>query len=177
MAAILGGLRTTDDVVLAGALVPLLEAGVLDEARGTEIAGPAAMGIALELRRIGVLGVPGQWNPAQGLKPEQAEGLRKLLVALAADVRLVLVRLVLQLVRLRGAKSQSREEQVRAAVEAANRRLPDYARVADWLVAAEPFTPQNGALTTNGRNRREAIWNRYRRELDALYDRSLELTA
>lgn len=71
----------------------------------------------------------------------------------------------------------AREEQVRAAVEAANRRLPDYARVADWLVAAEPFTPQNGALTTNGRNRREAIWNRYRRELDALYDRSLELTA
>ena len=72
---------------------------------------------AFSSREVGVLGVPGQWNPAQGLKPEQAEGLRKLLVALAADVRLVLVRLVLQLVRLRGAKSQSREEQVRAALE------------------------------------------------------------
>ncbi len=71
----------------------------------------------------------------------------------------------------------AREDQVRAAVEAANRRLPDYARVGGWLVAAEPFTPQNGALTTNGRNRRDAIWMRYRRELDAMYDRSLELTA
>ena len=72
---------------------------------------------------------------------------------------------------------KARDEQVRAAVEAANRRLPDYARVTDWLVAAEPFTPQNRELTTNGRNRREAIWIRYRRALDALYDRSLELTA
>jgi len=71
----------------------------------------------------------------------------------------------------------ARDEQVRAGVEAANRRLPDYARVTDWLVAAEPFTPQNRELTTNGRNRREAIWIRYRKELDALYDRSLELTA
>lgn len=71
----------------------------------------------------------------------------------------------------------ARDDQVRAAVEAANRRLPDYARVTDWLVATEPFTPQNGALTTNGRNRREAIWIRYRKLLDALYDRSLELTA
>jgi long-subunit acyl-CoA synthetase (AMP-forming) len=69
------------------------------------------------------------------------------------------------------------DEHVRAAVEAANRRLPDYARVTDWLVAAEPFTPQNRELTTNGRIRREAIWIRYRKELDALYDRSLELTA
>ena len=71
----------------------------------------------------------------------------------------------------------ARDDQVRAAVEAANRRLPDYARVSDWLVAAEPFTPQNRALTTNGRNRREAIWIRYRKELDALYDQSLELSA
>jgi hypothetical protein len=64
-----------------------------------------------------------------------------------------------------------------SAVEAANRRLPDYARIGDWLVAARPFTPGNGELTINGRNRRAAIWTRYRLELDALYDESLELTA
>jgi long-subunit acyl-CoA synthetase (AMP-forming) len=69
------------------------------------------------------------------------------------------------------------QEQLRTAIEAANRRLPDYARVGHWLVATRPFTPANGELTTNGRNRRTAIWARYGLELDALYDESLELTA
>ena len=137
VAAILGGLRTTDDVVLAGALVPLLEAGALDDSRATEIAGPAATAIAVELRRIGGLGVPGQWNQGQGLKPEQAEGLRKLLVALAADVRLVLVRLVLQLVRLRAAKTENREEQVRAALETREIYAPLASRLGIWQLKWE----------------------------------------
>ena len=68
-------------------------------------------------------------------------------------------------------------EHLCSAVEAANRRLPDYAQIGDWVVAARPFTADNGELTTNGRNRRAAIWIRYRHELDALYDKSLELTA
>ena len=72
-------------------------------------------------------------------------------------------------------KTQS--EQLQSAIDAANRRLPDYARVGDWLVATRPFSPGNGELTTNGRNRRAAIWARYRVELDALYDQNLDLTA
>jgi long-subunit acyl-CoA synthetase (AMP-forming) len=68
-------------------------------------------------------------------------------------------------------------EQLRSAIRAANQRLPDYARVGDWIVAGSPFTHGNGELTANGRNRRAAIWIRYRHELDALYDRSLDLTA
>jgi long-subunit acyl-CoA synthetase (AMP-forming) len=67
-------------------------------------------------------------------------------------------------------------EQLCAAIAAANRRLPDYARVQSWLVAKEPFTPANGELTANGRNRRSVISARYRCELDALYDATLDLT-
>jgi long-subunit acyl-CoA synthetase (AMP-forming) len=44
-----------------------------------------------------------------------------------------------------------------AAVRRANRRLPDYARIARWVRAAGPFTPANGLATANGRPRREAI--------------------
>jgi long-subunit acyl-CoA synthetase (AMP-forming) len=66
---------------------------------------------------------------------------------------------------------------IQAAIDTANRRLPDYARVGDWFMADEPFTPANGLLTANGRNRRAAIWRRYRWQLDALYDRRLDLTA
>ena len=71
----------------------------------------------------------------------------------------------------------AQRDDVRSAIESANRRLPDYARVGDWIVAARPFTPGNGELTTNGRNRREALWARYRIDLDSLYDEVLDLTA
>jgi long-chain acyl-CoA synthetase len=69
------------------------------------------------------------------------------------------------------------EVQLDAAIEAANRRLPDYARVADYIIADGPFEPANGQLTTNGRNRRATIWNRYGARLTALYDDCLDLTA
>jgi long-chain acyl-CoA synthetase len=67
--------------------------------------------------------------------------------------------------------------QLDAAIDAANRRLPDYARIGDYVIAEQPFAPTNGQLTTNGRNRRATIWNRYCTRLDALYDGRLELTA
>jgi long-subunit acyl-CoA synthetase (AMP-forming) len=66
---------------------------------------------------------------------------------------------------------------VEAAIEAANRRLPDYARIGGHVLASEPFSPLNGQATTNGRNRRIAIWNRYGARLTALYDDCLDLTA
>ena len=47
IAAILGRLRTADDVILAGALVPLLDAAVLEETQASEIAGPVATELAL----------------------------------------------------------------------------------------------------------------------------------
>lgn len=55
------------------------------------------------------------------------------------------------------------------AVRQANESLPDYARIEKWLIAEEPFLPQNGQLTINGRLRRDAIWPRYREKIEALY--------
>jgi long-chain acyl-CoA synthetase len=55
-----------------------------------------------------------------------------------------------------------------AAVEAANRALPDYARVGAWI-AVEAFTPGNGHLTGNGRPVRAAIVSHYSAPLAALY--------
>jgi long-subunit acyl-CoA synthetase (AMP-forming) len=56
-----------------------------------------------------------------------------------------------------------------AAVERANSRLPDYARVARFAVAPERFTMANGLLTGNGRPRRERIVARYAQLIDELY--------
>ncbi len=60
---------------------------------------------------------------------------------------------------------------VRQAVERVNSRLPDYARVLEYILADEAFTLLNGQATANGRPRREEIHRCYRHRLDALYNR------
>jgi len=57
-----------------------------------------------------------------------------------------------------------------AALRAANRALPDYARVGAWLAAAAPFSPANGQLTGTGRLRRSAILAVYGARLERLYE-------
>lgn len=47
------------------------------------------------------------------------------------------------------------------AVARANRELPDYARIGDWIVTEEPFNASNGLSTTTGKPRRDAIAQRY----------------
>jgi len=60
------------------------------------------------------------------------------------------------------------DETLAATVAHANAQLPDYAQVHAWKRLAEPFTPDNGLLTSNGRLRREAILSRYRDTLSEL---------
>ena len=48
-----------------------------------------------------------------------------------------------------------------AAVQAVNRRLPDYARIGGWLRADAPFSAANGQATDNGRVRRDQVWAFY----------------
>ncbi|RMF86801.1 MAG: long-chain acyl-CoA synthetase, partial [Nitrospirae bacterium] len=68
------------------------------------------------------------------------------------------------------APPDTEREALAAAVERANRGLPDYARVYRWVVAEAPFTPENGLLTATGTVRREAVWRRYGPAVDRLYD-------
>ncbi|NKF22820.1 AMP-binding protein [Solimonas marina] len=58
---------------------------------------------------------------------------------------------------------------ITAAVAAANRELPDYARIRRWLFADEPFTAASGLITANGRIRRAEVLARYGERLDHLY--------
>lgn len=58
---------------------------------------------------------------------------------------------------------------IQAAIEAANARLPDYARVSRWLLADEPFSVANGLWTGTGRPRRQQILAAYRERIDAIY--------
>ena len=62
---------------------------------------------------------------------------------------------------------------VEDAVRQANASLPDYARIGKWLVADEPFLPENGQSTANGRLKREVIWPVYRGKIETLYGEAL----
>ncbi|HEX6572874.1 MAG TPA: bifunctional (p)ppGpp synthetase/guanosine-3',5'-bis(diphosphate) 3'-pyrophosphohydrolase, partial [Steroidobacteraceae bacterium] len=135
--AVLAPLQADADVLLAGLLVPLLHGHVLDAEQALPDFGEAAVRLATELDKVGESGIPPDWNPGQPLKPEQAEGLRKLLLALASDVRLVLIRLALQLVYLRRIKDRPEPEQRRAALETQEIYAPLASRLGIWQLKWE----------------------------------------
>ncbi len=62
------------------------------------------------------------------------------------------------------------DKQVSKAVDAANARLPDYARVTRWLMADEPFSVANGLWTGTGRPRRGQIFSLYADRIRRLYE-------
>ncbi|MBP6514112.1 MAG: HD domain-containing protein, partial [Steroidobacteraceae bacterium] len=97
VAELVAGLDAEEDVVIGALLHPLLEAGLsTSEAAATRFgAGPA--GFAREIARLGTFKVAAQWTPDHKLSAGQAEALRKMLLAVVTDPRLVLVRLAEQL--------------------------------------------------------------------------------
>lgn len=66
-------------------------------------------------------------------------------------------------------RAETSAAQVQAAIDEVNRGLPDYARVARHVRAAEPFTPANQMLTSNGRVRREVVLARHADAIESLY--------
>lgn len=67
-------------------------------------------------------------------------------------------------------RQHASESQIESAVQALNKTLPDYARITRWLTADEPFSLENAQLTSNGRNRRDMIWQYYQDKINALYE-------
>lgn len=65
-------------------------------------------------------------------------------------------------------KPQANIHALAGAIELINKNLPDYARVTKWLQVA-PFTLQNNQLTSNGRLKRDVIWQHYQHKINALY--------
>jgi GTP pyrophosphokinase len=132
LAGILAQLQADDDLLLAGLLIPGYTLLAAQAERLPEVFGEPALRLAKELERVADSGIPAGWNPGEALKPVQAEGLRKLLLSLASDVRLVLLRLALQLVRLRHLKEASIDEQQRAALETREIYAPLANRLGIW---------------------------------------------
>ncbi|MDQ6995870.1 MAG: AMP-binding protein [Mariprofundus sp.] len=68
------------------------------------------------------------------------------------------------------ARQAALADAVEQAIEAANARLPDYARVSRWIVADDTFSVANGLWTGTGRPRRQHIFNAFEERIDQLYN-------
>lgn len=57
------------------------------------------------------------------------------------------------------------EQQLTAAIQRANARMPDYAQIKHWCRSPEPFSLHNQMLTDNGKLRRQQIQQHFQAEL------------
>src|SRR5450631_3625293 len=117
VAEIVRTLDADDDVVMAAMLQPLLDAKYLDREAAEKHFGAEPVRLARALSQLGHFGLPPGWTPERGLEAGQAEALRKMLLAVIGDVRLVVVRLAEQLQRMRSAKSLDAVTQRKLATE------------------------------------------------------------
>jgi GTP pyrophosphokinase len=136
-AAIIGALTESSELSLA-----LIARAALNSADGAARAAPALLGeeavrVAQALQRLGTLGLPRDWSPAAGLDTRQTETLRKMLLAVVSDPRLVLARLAEELVALRHARSLAAAERARRALEARAIYAPLANRLGVWQLKWE----------------------------------------
>jgi GTP pyrophosphokinase len=185
-AEVLGALTGDADlakaVLVKAAIAHAGEAG-LDPSRAPErlatIAGRSAADTAVALLKLGELGLPRNWSPAQGLDARQAETLRKMLLAVVSDPRLILARLAEQLVALRHVRDLSSDafglaERERRAIEARAVFAPLANRLGVWQLkweledlAFRYLEPEEYRRIAAALNERRADRERYIEELCA----------
>jgi GTP pyrophosphokinase len=137
VAEIVRTLDADDDVVIAALLQPLLDAKLMDREAAEKHFGLDATRLARSLSQLGEFGLPADWTPEQGLESGQAEALRKMLLAVIGDVRLVVVRLAGQLQKMRAAKSLDQVQQRKLATETREVYAPLANRLGVWQLKWE----------------------------------------
>jgi len=137
VATIVQPLGVTEDIVAGALLFPLLETDVLDYEQAVELAGDTAADIARDSLKLKQFEVSGARQPGKSLSSTQAESLRKMLLAIASDARLVFIRLADQLHQLRNAKSLSDAEQLELARETREIYAPLANRLGIWQLKWE----------------------------------------
>jgi len=136
-AEIVAGLTEDEDIRKGAALLPLLESHLITEVDAARIFGDTAMRIASELVRVGSLGLAGPRQSDAGLTATQAEALRKMLLAIVTDPRLVLIKLAAQLALMREGKDAPVAERERVARETRDVYAPLANRLGVWQLKWE----------------------------------------
>ncbi len=117
IADIVESLGLPSSVIAAVYVYPLLRDGLLSRARLESSDIAELTGLVQGLVQLGSFRLPQNWQPGEALAVQQSEALRKMLLAVVSDVRLVVVRIAEQLYRLRCAKKAPKQEQQALAIE------------------------------------------------------------
>lgn len=137
VAAILQQLDLPPRLIAAAKVYPLLRDGLLrrDDLDATPLA--ELKDIVTGLAQLGRVSLPPDWQPGEALAISQSEALRRMLLAMVSDVRLVLIRIAEQLYRLREARTAPREQQKALAIEAREIYAPLANRLGVWQLKWE----------------------------------------
>ncbi|HYP80384.1 MAG TPA: HD domain-containing protein [Steroidobacteraceae bacterium] len=134
-------LSLTEDLALATAALLHVARGVENEptlpAPTRALIGSEALKLADSLSRLGDFNLDSQWSAGRTLAASQAETLRKMLLAVVGDPRLVVTRLAVQLVRARHARDQDAATRRRIALEAQELYAPLANRLGMWTLKWE----------------------------------------
>lgn len=117
IAAIVEALGLPLDVLAAARLYPLYRVDLIDEndLENNDLSDISRL--VIELVSLSGFRLPDDWRPGEALAGRQSEALRKMLLAVVSDARLVLVRIAEQLYRLRRAKKSPAKVQLPLALE------------------------------------------------------------
>jgi len=138
LARLVGGIAEDPDIAVAAWLARARAAGVhLDHDATARAFGDHVAQLATQLERLGDIGLPAGWSAGLGLTPQQAEALRKMLLAVAADPRLIVARLAAVLLRLRQARTLAEPARQRLALETREIYAPLANRLGIWSLKWE----------------------------------------
>ena len=93
--------------------------------------------VASDLVQLGRFSLSDDWQPGEALATQQSETLRKMLLSIVSDPRLILVRIAEQLHRLQSAKSAPVAEQRRLGIETREIYAPLASRLGVWQLKWE----------------------------------------
>ena len=138
MAQLVGEITEEPELAVAAWITQARAAGLeCSTATATARFGAGPERLARQLEQLGDISLPVGWTASRGLNAQQAETLRKMLLAIAADPRLIVARLAAELLRLRRARALPAPERRRLAQEAREIYAPIANRLGVWSVKWE----------------------------------------
>ncbi len=136
-AAIIAALDAERDIVAGALIQPLVAGGHVTRAEAVAAVGEAATALAEELGRLGEFRTGALPAPGGGLSGGQADTLRRMLLAVVTDPRLVLVRLADQLRQMRHARELDEAARLQLAWETREIYAPLANRLGIWQLKWE----------------------------------------
>lgn len=137
VAAIVAALDAEREIIAGALLQPLLGQRQMEESAATVLFGEQIARFATQLNQLGEFQANAQWTPEKALSAGQADALRRMLLAVVTDPRLVLVRLAEQLRRMRGARDVDEAARLRIAWETREIYAPLANRLGIWQLKWE----------------------------------------